>query len=111
MGRGALHRATAAGTVPAVQAVEKSAPAGAGRCPRPRALEALTEAGRRALAQQRQADLCHITWHVPGLVWSLDDAELARVDSHLLRLQQVQDLASRYKFPPWVGERILLTNA
>ena len=72
-----------------------------------RDLEALTEAGRRALAQQRQADLCHITWHVPGFVWSLDDAELARVDSHLLRLHQVQDLASRYKFPPWVGERIL----
>jgi len=72
-----------------------------------RELAALIEAGRRALAQEHQAELRHITWHVPGLVWSLDDAELARGDSPLLRLHQVQDLASRYKFPPWVGERIL----
>jgi hypothetical protein len=72
-----------------------------------RELQALTETLRRELAQQRQAELRRITWHVPGLVWSLDDTELARVSSHLLRLHQVQDLASRYKFPPWVGEQIL----
>lgn len=72
-----------------------------------RALQALTETLRRDLAQQRQAECHHITWHVPGLVWSVDDAALARVSSHLLRLHQVQDLASRYKFPPWVGERIV----
>lgn len=72
-----------------------------------RDLETLTETVRQAFAQQRQADLCRVTWHVPGLVWSLDDAELARVSSHALRLHQVQDLASRYKFPPWVGEQIL----
>ena len=72
-----------------------------------RALEALTEAGRRACAQQRQAALRHVTWHVPGAVWSFDDAELVRGASPLLRLHQVQDLASRYKFPPWVGARIL----
>ena len=56
---------------------------------------------------KRQAALRHVTWQVPGLVWSLDDAELVRGDSPLLRLHQVQELASRYKFPPWVGERIL----
>jgi len=72
-----------------------------------RDLQALTETVRRELAHQRQAQLRHITWHVPGLVWSLDDAELARLAHHLLRLHQVQDLASRYKFPPWVGERVL----
>ena len=72
-----------------------------------RALQALTETLRRELAQQRQAECHHITWHVPGLVWSLDNAALASVSSHLLRLHQVQDLASRYKFPPWVGERIV----
>jgi len=71
-----------------------------------RALQALTETLRRQLAQQRQAECRHITWHVPGLVWSLDDAELARRVPHPLRLHQVQDLASRYKFTPWVGERI-----
>ena len=72
-----------------------------------RALQALTETVRRELAHQRQAQLRHITWHVPGLVWALDDAELARLAPHRLRLHQVQDLASRYKFSPWVGERIV----
>ena len=43
-----------------------------------RELETLIATVRRALAQQRQAECCHITWQVPGLVWALDDAELAR---------------------------------
>ncbi len=72
-----------------------------------RELQALTDTVRRELAQRRQAELRQITWHVPGLVWSLDDAELARLAHHPLRLHQVQDLASRYKFTPWVGERVL----
>jgi transposase InsO family protein len=72
-----------------------------------RDLQALTDTVRRELAQQRQAELRHITWQVPGLVWSLDDAELARFAHHKLHLHQVQDLASRYKFTPWVGERVL----
>jgi transposase InsO family protein len=68
-------------------------------------LQALTETVRREFTQQRQAELRHITWQVPGLVWSLDDAELARLASHQLHLHQVQDLASRYKFTPLVGDR------
>jgi len=60
---------------------------------------------RREFTQQRQVELRHITWHVPGLVWSLDDAELVRLASHKLHLHQVQDLASRYKFTPLVGDR------
>jgi len=71
-----------------------------------RELDTLTATVRQALAQQRQAECRHITWHVPGLVWALDDAELVRCTDHPLRLHQVQDLASRYKFPPWVGEQI-----
>jgi hypothetical protein len=72
-----------------------------------RELEALIATARRAAAEERQAACCHITWHVPGVVWSLDDTELARVNGRPLCLHQVQDLASRYKFLPWVGERIL----
>jgi transposase InsO family protein len=72
-----------------------------------RDLQALTETVRREFTQQRQAELRRITWHVPGLVWSLDDAELVRLASHKLHLHQVQDLASRYKFTPWVGDRVL----
>ena len=72
-----------------------------------RDLQALTETVRREFVQQRQAELRRITWQVPGLVWSLDDTELARLAGHPLHLHQVQDLASRYKFTPWVGERVL----
>ena len=72
-----------------------------------RELAALITTARRALAAQRQAACCHVTWHVPGLVWAVDDTELARSPHQSLRLHQVQDLASRYKFRPWVGERIL----
>ena len=72
-----------------------------------RALQALAETVRRDLAQQRQAELRHVTWQIPGLVWSVDDAELARFAHHKLHLHQVQDLASRYKFTPLVGEQVL----
>jgi len=75
-----------------------------------RDLQVLTKAVRRELAHQHQVELRHITWRVPGLVWSLDDAELARFADHKLYLHQVQDLASRYKFTPWVGERVLGEN-
>ena len=67
----------------------------------------LTETVRREILQQHQAELRHLTWHVPGLVWALDDAELARFDDHKLHLHQVQDLASRYKFTPLGGEQVL----
>jgi len=72
-----------------------------------RDLEVLAETVRREILQQHQAELRHLTWHVPGLVWSLDDAELARFDDHKLHLHQVQDLASRYKFTPLVGGSVL----
>ena len=72
-----------------------------------RDLQPLTETVRRELAHQRQAELRHITWEVPGMVWSLDDAKLARFAHHKLHLHQVQDLASRYKFTPLLGERVL----
>jgi hypothetical protein len=72
-----------------------------------RELGALVTTARRALTAARQAALCRITWHAPGVVWSLDDTELARVNGHSLCLHQVQDLASRYKFLPWVEEQIV----
>jgi transposase InsO family protein len=72
-----------------------------------RDLEVLTETVRRELHEQHQAELRHLTWHLPGSVWSLDDAELARGADQKLHLHQVQDLASRYKFTPLVGEQVL----
>ena len=72
-----------------------------------RDLQGLARTVREELAHQHQAELRRITWKIPGLVWSLDDAELARVAHHTWHLHQVQDLASRYKFTPWVGEHVL----
>ena len=72
-----------------------------------RDLQALTRTVRWELAHQHQAELRHIAWKIPGLVWSLEDAEWARFAHHKWHLHQVQDLASRYKFTPWVGERVL----
>lgn len=72
-----------------------------------RDLQELMRQVRRELAQQHQAELRHIRWQVPGLVWSLDDAQLSRSAHPPLYLHQVQDLASRYKFTPWVGEQVL----
>lgn len=72
-----------------------------------RDLAVLAATVRREIFYQQQAELRHLTWHVPGSVWSLDDAELARFDDQQLHLHQVQDLASRYKFTPLVGEQVL----
>jgi transposase InsO family protein len=72
-----------------------------------RELAALITTVRRAMVEERQAARRHVTWHIPGLVWALDDTELARYPYQILRLHQVQDLASRYKFLPFVGERIV----
>ena len=72
-----------------------------------RDLAMLAATVRGNLLQHQQAELRHLTWHVPGLIWSLDDAELARFDDRKLHLHQVQDLASRYKFAPLVGEQVL----
>ncbi len=72
-----------------------------------RDLQALARTMRRELSHQHQEKLRHIIWKIPGLVWSLDDAELARFARHKLQLHQVQDLASRFKFTPWVGKQVL----
>ena len=72
-----------------------------------RDLAVLAATVRREFLQRHQAELRHLTWHVPGSIWSLDDAELARFEDHRLHLHQVQDLASRYKFTPLVGEKVL----
>jgi len=71
-----------------------------------RDLQELARQVRREQAQQHQAELRHIRWQVPGLVWSVDDAQLSKFAHPPLYLHQVQDLASRYKFTPWVGEQV-----
>jgi transposase InsO family protein len=72
-----------------------------------RDLAVLAATVRQELLQRHQTELRRLTWHVPGSVWSLDDAELPSGADQKLHLHQVQDLASRYKFTPLVGEQVL----
>lgn len=53
----------------------------------------MEEHRRKAAAMQR------IEWRVPGAVWSMDDTGSKRKGY----IHQMQDLASRYKFPPPAG--------
>jgi hypothetical protein len=70
--------------------------------------ELLAEA-RDAVLRERRADTRRIQWLVPGAVWSVDPTEL-RLTHHgqrqKLAILPVLDLASRYKLPPLVGERL-----
>lgn len=53
--------------------------------------------GNRKLAKTGQ----HVIWHAPNLTWALDGSQYrSRVVAGKLHLQNLQDLCSRYKFPP-----------
>jgi hypothetical protein len=47
----------------------------------------------------------HLRWHVPGVVWAIDPTEYVQADTSgkSVFLTNMQDLASRYKFPPLCG--------
>jgi transposase InsO family protein len=74
-----------------------------------RAFQELLEQARREIQQERQADTRRIQWLVPGAVWSVDPTELV-LEQEGQRYKRpvlpVLDLASRYKLPPLVGERL-----
>ena len=61
-----------------------------------RDLQNLGEAARREMRREKEALERRIEWLVPGLVWSMDDAQLERlVDGHG-HMHVVHDLGSRY---------------
>jgi len=69
-----------------------------------RDLNALVKQERDQQKQIRSQTQFHIEWHVPRLVWSMDDTEW-RPDKLYPKayLHNVQDLGSRYKFGALVG--------
>lgn len=69
-----------------------------------RDLGALVKAERDRQTQEKSSQQARIHWHVPRLVWAMDDTEY-RPDRHYPKayLHNVQDLASRYKFGALVG--------
>ena len=72
-----------------------------------RSLAGLIEDERREVNRQREASYERLIWHVPRLVWGMDDSQYrSGLTGTLMHLHSVQDLASRYKFVPVVGERL-----
>lgn len=63
-----------------------------------RQLQNLVKVERCRLNAERRARLKRITWLVPGLTWAMDSTQIGAIE-----LQQVQDLASRYKFEPFLA--------
>ena len=69
-----------------------------------RDLNGLVRKERDRKKQERTDRQYHIAWHVPRLVWAMDDT-LYRPDRQYpaARMHNVQDLGSRFKFGPLVG--------
>ena len=76
-----------------------------------RDLGALVKAERERQKQEKSRQQARIHWHVPRLVWAMDDTEY-RPDPQYPKayLHNVQDLASRYKFGALVGLQLASGN-
>jgi hypothetical protein len=61
---------------------------------------------RHDLNTQHRQNLRRIRWNVPNAAWSLDPSEYGQRDEAGAKayLNQMQDLASRYKFNPMAGD-------
>jgi len=74
-----------------------------------RAFQGLLEEARREVLRERHSDTRRIEWRLPGAVWSVDPTEIVLVrdgQREKLTVLPVLDLASRYKLPPLIGERL-----
>ncbi len=71
-----------------------------------RDLQKLVEAGRHDLNSVHRQNLRRIRWNVPNVAWSMDPCEYEKRDETggKVYLNQMQDMASRYKFSPMTGE-------
>lgn len=69
-------------------------------------LRRMLKALRLELSRDRATLMRRIEWKLPGLVWSMDDLQIRRPGEPTLFWHQVQDLGSRYKFVPRVGQQL-----
>jgi len=66
-----------------------------------RQLQGLVKDERRRVNAERRRSLRRIMWLVPGMAWAMDDTGIGPVELH-----QLQDLASRYKYEPFLAATI-----
>ncbi len=59
---------------------------------------------RQDLVADQRRNLRRIDWMMPGVVWAMDGTEYDLGGAGKIHLHNTQDLGSRYKFPPMVGE-------
>lgn len=69
-----------------------------------RELGQIVAMARREQKAEYGRNLKRIVWNVPNVAWSMDPCEYWPKDENKVYLNQMQDLASRYKFNPMTGE-------
>ncbi len=71
-----------------------------------RQLQSMVAMARHDLNVSQRQNLRRIVWNVPNVAWSMDPCEYEQHDASgdKVHLNQMQDLASRYKFNPMAGE-------
>jgi len=75
-------------------------------CVSRRELQRMVEAARHDQNVLHRQNLRRISWNVPNVAWSMDPCEYGERDEAGVKvyLNQMQDLASRYKFSPMTGD-------
>jgi hypothetical protein len=75
-------------------------------CVSRRELQRMVALARHDLNTLTRQNLLRIHWNVPNVAWSMDPCECGQRDEAgaKLYLNQMQDLASRYKFDPMAGD-------
>lgn len=66
-----------------------------------RQLQKVVEEERHRVNAARWVKLRAIEWQVPGMAWAMDGTEIG-----VVQLNQVQDLASRYKYEPFMAASV-----
>jgi len=67
----------------------------------------MVEQVRQDLVSDHRRNLRQIDWLVPGVVWAMDVTEYDLEMAGKIHLHNTQDLGSRYKFLPLVGEDMI----
>jgi hypothetical protein len=68
-----------------------------------RELQRMVATARHDQNTAHRQNLRRIRWNVPNVAWSMDPCEYQQHDAAKVYLNQMQDLASRYKFGPLAG--------
>lgn len=71
-----------------------------------REIRKMAAMARHDLNASHRQNLRRIKWNVPNIAWTMDPCEYGRRDAtgYKVHLNQLQDMASRYKFNPMTGE-------